>query len=180
MRRLRGKLGLPLHDGCASVFAPEELAPATAPSLDWEELIPGALALYRRLEESADLPAHKATTFGARRPARERELLRTSELLLFALLERGDGGGPTPPLELRQAYHRLRVQEETVVALETAQANDRARIRELEAALREERARSAAAEARSVEVARVLAKIEKSRSFAPVRAWWWLRRQLGR
>ncbi len=207
VRCLGAKLGLPLHDGrAASIFVPEELMPSPPPNSTWEELIPEALALYRRLEESADLPARGAAP-PTLQSARERELLSTSEVLLYALLERRGRGGPTP-LELRQAYFRVRLHEEAVRAreeaiqvqqaeavraheeavraaeeairaLEAATANDRARIRNLEAALRHEQVRAAEAEARGARVSRVLAEIEGSLSFAPVRTWWRLRRRLG-
>jgi len=173
VRRLGDELGLPLREGSngrdgspgcdGSVFAPDELMPPTPPSPAWEARIPGALALYRRLEESADLPAREAPAPAAPRPARERELLRASETLFYALLETRGPGGPAPPTELRRAYHDLREQEE----------KDRARIRELEAALAREQQGRAMAE-------RVLAEIEGARSFAPVRGWWRLRRRLGK
>jgi hypothetical protein len=189
LRRLRTKLGVPLNDDHAgSVFIPEELTPPTPPNPVWGERIPGALALYHELEASADLPARNVPSLASPLPPRERELLRASETLLHVLLERNGAGGSTPPLELRQAYYDWREREE-----------DHARIRELEAALshvqaelqeerqrleeerqrlEEERARSVRAEEDGGIVIRVLREIESSRSFAPVRAWWRLRRRL--
>jgi O-antigen biosynthesis protein len=199
LHRLRDKLGLPLHDGYAtSVFVPGELTPPVPLNPAWEELIPGPLALYRRLEESADLPAVKATAPGSAQPTRERELLRASETLLYALLEQRAPGGPAPPREQREVYYRLREQEEKnrarIPELEAALSHERRVRSELQAELEEERRRSAAlaaalhveqqrsaaAVAHHAEAIRVLASIEGSHSFAPVRAWWWLRRRLGR
>lgn len=86
LRRLRDELAVPLHAASGdALFVPEELAPLTPESLEWERVIPGALALYRQLEESADLPAREAGT--QRQPARERDMLQTSESLLCTLLE---------------------------------------------------------------------------------------------
>lgn len=135
--RLRAELGVPLRDACGdSLFVSEELAPVTPAQPEWETLIPEALALYRRLEESADLPARKECH---PRPVRERDLLQTSESLLRALLE-------------------------TRRQLEVELEKERLRRAELEEVLRVER--------------QVLAEIHRSRSFAPVRAWWWLRLRL--
>jgi hypothetical protein len=149
VRCLRVQLEVPLHDACAaSLFVPEELAPLTpAEPSEWEKLIPSALALYRQLEESADLPARERN--GKERPDRERDLLQTSESLLRALLERS----------LRNDALSVRLQ-----VLEAELEKERLRTAELRASLLSER--------------QVLADIHSSRSFAPVRAWWWLRRRL--
>jgi len=160
-RRLRDKLGLPLSlDGTASHFVPEELT-ALSPHPFWEALIPGALALYGRLEESADLPSGEAIESSAG----ESEQLRTSERLLFALLEKCGLSD-----EIRDENREL----------EAALSRERERSRELEAMLQAEKARTADAEARVTATVQMLAKIEGSRSFAPVRAWWRLRRWMGR
>jgi hypothetical protein len=148
LRRLAAKLDLPLHGGdFRALYEPEELAPSCQPPRPaWEELIPEALALYGRLEESADL----ASTGEPTAAGRQRWLLQGSELLLYALLEARQGGGPPPDLEVRREFVRLRLQEEELR-------------QRLEAAGEE---------------ARVLREIEGSRSFAVIRAWWRLRRRL--
>jgi hypothetical protein len=148
LRRLAVRLDLPLRGGdFSALYAPEELAPSCQPPRPaWEELIPEALALYGRLEEAADLPSAGELTASGR----QRWLLQGSELLLYALLEARQGGGPPPDLEVRREFVRLRLQEEELR-------------QRLEAA---------------VEEARVLREIERSRSFAVIRAWWWLRRRL--
>jgi hypothetical protein len=159
IRRLSCKLGLPLSAACpVPDFVPEELTALTPPHQAWEALIPSALALYRQLEESADLPSREATELMASQSDRERELLRASERLLFALLEKYGGLG-------------ARIQE-----LEAGLSQERQRKAELEVALQDERARTADAEARVAAAIQTLAEIEQSRSFAPVRAWWRLRR----
>jgi sulfotransferase family protein len=148
LRRLAAKLDLPLRGGdFRALYEPEELAPSCQPPRPaWEELIPEALALYGRLEESADLPSTGEPTAAGR----QRWLLQGSELLLYALLEARQGGGPPPDLEVRREFVRLRLQEEELR-------------QRLEAAGEE---------------ARVLREIEGSRSFAVIRAWWRLRRRL--
>lgn len=152
VRRLRVQLGLLLRDAsAASLYAPEELASLALASPAWEKLIPGALELYRQLEESADLPARSTDPFSARRPAREQELLEASESLFRTLLENSPNGGSLLPSELR-----LRIVEEEL-------EEERLRSAKLAADLRHERL--------------VLAEIQGSRSFAPVRAWWRLRRR---
>lgn len=150
LRRLKARLDLPLlrDDGdFSALYAAEELAPSCQPPRPaWNELITEELALYDRLEASADLPS-------AGEPApvgRQRWLLQGSELLLYALLEAHQGAGPPPDLELRREFVRLRLQEEALR-------------QKLEAAAQE---------------SQVLRAIERSRSFALVRAWWWLRRRL--
>jgi hypothetical protein len=147
LRRLHLKLALPLSNGrVASNFVPEELAALNPPHHAWDSLIPCALALFRELDECADLPSRRATKLTAALPDRERDLLGASEMLLFTLLEKC--GGPS------------------------------ARLLELEAALQVERARTLDTEARGARAVQVLAEIERSRSFAPVRAWWQLLRWL--
>jgi hypothetical protein len=85
VQRVADRLGLPLHGGdFGALYDPEELAPSCQPPRPaWEALIPEASALYRRLEEIADLPS-------AEEPAaesRQRSLLQGSEVLLHKLLE---------------------------------------------------------------------------------------------
>ncbi|HEV2855790.1 MAG TPA: sulfotransferase [Thermoanaerobaculia bacterium] len=150
-QRLSAKLDLPLRNlrdsDFRDLYEPEELAPSCQPPRPaWEELIPEALEIYGRLEESADLPS-----FGE--PAatgRQRWLLQGSEFLLYSLLEARQGAVPPPDLEVRREFVRLRLQEEALR-------------KKLEAAEEE---------------TRLLREITGSRSFAVVRAWWWLRRRL--
>lgn len=197
VRRVREELGVPLDDGpLPALFAPQELTPQAPPNPSWESLIPGALELYGQLDRRANLPAQKET--GPERKtapaARELALLRASETLLYALLERSDRErSPTPSIEQRKAYHRIRMEDEAAVALEftletgppevrdltAALLRERERIKELIEDLIDERGRCAAAEDRAVTLARTLTGIEKSWSFAPTRAWWWLRGRLG-
>lgn len=154
-QRLSARLGLPLRAGdFRALYEAEEMAPSCQPPRPaWEELIPEELALYGRLEEAADLPS-------AGEPAaqgRQRWLVQGSEILLYALLESSQGAGPPPDLEVRREFVRLRLQEEALR-------------QRLEAA-----AQAVEAAAKAVEVLR---SIESSRSFALIRAWWWLRRRL--
>jgi hypothetical protein len=159
LQRLATKLDLPLHGGdFHALYEPEELAPSCQPSRStWEEMIPEALALYDRLEEIADLPSAGEPTVSRR----QRSLLQGSEILLYKLLEANQGGG----LETKHELVRLRDQQKGLH-------------QELEAAEREMEvvAKEREAAAREVEVLR---EIERSRSFALVRAWWRLARRLG-
>ncbi|HEV7667401.1 MAG TPA: sulfotransferase [Thermoanaerobaculia bacterium] len=227
VRRLRQELGLPLADISPRIYVPKELTPHLPANPAWENLIPEALELYRRLDRSANLPAAEAIAADEASaenspPARELALLRATETLLYALLERcGRGDSTTPSLELRQAYHRIRMEEEAAVALEftlesgppehrelaaallrererskeliadlldererskkliAGRVEERERTQELVAYLSKERERCAAAEARSAALGRTLTGIEQSWSFAPTRAWWWLRGRFG-
>lgn len=198
VRRVQEKLQIPLDErALAPIFAPRELTPQAPPNSAWETLIPEALDLYRRLDRSADLPAavETASSFTVQGGSRDLVLVRASETLLYALLERCDreGDGATPALEQRKAYHRIRMEDEAAVALEftlesglpearelaAALLREQERIEELIGQLIEERERCAAAEERAAELGRTLKGIEKSWSFAPIRAWWWLRSRLG-
>ena len=197
VRRLREELGVPFEDGpLPALFAPQELTPQAPPNPGWESLIPGALELYRELDRRANLPAPKETEPAQKRASASREvaLLRASETLLYALLETCDRAkAPTPSVEERKAYHRIRMEDESAVALEftletgppevrdltAALLRERERIKELISDLIEERGRCAAAEDRAVTLARTLTGIERSWSFAPTRAWWWLRGRFG-
>ncbi len=192
---LQTRLGLPLDEGSGrSLLATGELTPQTPANPAWEPLIPEALQLYRQLDQRADRPAEQpppGTT--APRAARDLALIRASETLLYALLEGCDRSTPAAPTEQRKAYHRIRMEEEAAVALEFTLATGPPEVRELaEALLRErarvqeligdliaERERCAAAEERSAALGRTLTGIEQSWSFAPTRAWWWLRSRFG-
>lgn len=86
VRRVGARLDLPFEIGdFQALYDPEELAPSCQPPRPaWEGMIPEALALYGRLEETADLPS-------AEEPAasgRQRELLQGNEVLLYTFLER--------------------------------------------------------------------------------------------
>jgi hypothetical protein len=204
IQRLREKLDLPLRNGGdASLFAPEELMPHRSGNLDWPKLIPEALDLYQRLERSADLPAQEEAAPEDRQPPRERDLHHTCERLLYALLENRTEGisrecleasltkelervsGLTSALarELRgrqQIEADLDEERRRAAALVAGLREEQKRSARAEADLREEQARSARAEADLATVTRVLAQIESSRTFAPVRAWWRLRQRLGK
>jgi Sulfotransferase family len=165
LQRLAAKLDLPLQGGdFHALYEPEELAPSCQPPRPaWEDLIPEALALYGRLEEIADLPSVEEPPASGR----QLSLLQGSETLLYELLEAG----------LRKEELRQRLQTEAENEL-------------LEAGLREEELRRRLqTEAESVQVLRerlqtesasveVLREIERSRTYAVVRAWWRLRRRL--
>ncbi len=198
VRALRDDLGVPLReDAVGAVYVPRELSVEVPPNPVWEGLIPEALALYRLLEERAARPA-LGNGPGELSPESSRELvlLRAAETLLFALLERCDRKPrtETPSIDQRKAYHRIRMEDEAAVALDfalesglpetsemaAALVRERERIEELIAGLIDERERCAAAEARAAELGRTIRGIEQSWSFAPTRAWWWLRGRLGR
>jgi hypothetical protein len=147
-QRLAAKLDLPLRGAdVRALYDPEELAPSCQPPRPpWEQLIPEALALYGRLEEVADLPSAGEPAAGGR----QRSLLQGSEILLYKLLEASEDD----VLDARRELVRARVQEEK---LRQQKVELRQRLDVVE------------------ESARVLREIEGSRSFALVRAWWWLR-----
>jgi hypothetical protein len=171
VRRLGAKLDLPLHAGDFSALLDvEELAPSCQPPRPaWEELIPEALALYGRLEKAAYLPS-------AEEPAasgRQRELLQGSEVLLYKLLEASHGLE-----EMRSELERLRLEEEELRQRLEAEAQEAQGLRgRLEAEVQEAEGLRGRLEA-ATEGVQVLREIESSRSFALIRAWWWLRRRL--
>jgi hypothetical protein len=109
VRRVARKLDLPLAARAAeSPFASEELGRelATVGLLpDWEDLIPGALALYAQLEARADLPSpagaagEKAAVETDRGSAREREARQALESLFADLL----GARPERPVAVGRA-----------------------------------------------------------------------------
>lgn len=85
VRRVAERLDVPLRArDFSGLYDADELAPSCQPPRpNWDALIPEALALYRRLEEIADLSS-------AEEPAaegRQRELLQGSEVLLYKLLQ---------------------------------------------------------------------------------------------
>jgi hypothetical protein len=178
VRRIATRFDLPLHVAdFGDLYLQDELAAACQPPLSgWAELIPEALALYESLELVSDLPgAGEAAATG-----RRRRLLQASESLLQELLlARRDGAVPHE-VGLRREFVRLRVQEEALqerldAALEESEAS-RSHLAALTAESAALRSRLAAAE-RQVEV---LHAIESSRSFAPIRSWWRLRRRWSR
>jgi hypothetical protein len=98
---LAGRLGVDLRlEGLQDLFHPDELRLGLSLSeLDWRVVIPGALDLYGRLEDAADIPAGPPafaaeTQFskgsGRGSEVRERELTQVSEHLLYLLLKRED------------------------------------------------------------------------------------------
>ena len=97
LRQVASRFELPLRvDGVAGLFVPAELALSTTSREPlWEELIPESLALYRRLDEEADLPSGKGESgtataglgqSGQAGDERERDLWRAAEILLHDLL----------------------------------------------------------------------------------------------
>lgn len=151
LQRVGAKLNLPLHGGdFSALYDAEELAPSCQPPRpSWEELIPEALALYSRLEEIADLPSSEESATSGRQLG----MLQTSEILLYELLE-----------GLRERLgERLRLQEEMEQQLEAAAEKSEDLQQRLDVA---------------AERVELLREIEGSRSFALIRAWWWLRCRL--
>lgn len=164
VERLTVRLDLPLRGGdFHALYDPEELAPSGQPPRPaWEKLIPEALALYGRLEEIADLPS-------AEEPAasgRQRSLLQGSENLFYRLLE-----GSRDNFEMRRELALLRPE---LALLRPELERLRPELERLNLQEEELRQRLEAA----AQETRVLREIERSRSFALVRAWWWLRRRL--
>jgi hypothetical protein len=160
VRRLRARLALPLRDGdFQALYDPEELAPSCQPPRSaWEGLIPEALALYDRLEGIADLSSAEEPAAGGRQWV----LLQGSEILLRAFLER---------LHLQEDEQRQQLE---------AAAQEAQNLRwQLEAAAQEAQNLQWQLEA-AEEKGKVLKEIEGSRSFALLRAWWWLRRRYQR
>jgi hypothetical protein len=199
VRLLVARFDLPLRsEGLSALFEEEALAPRLG-LLDpvGERWFPDAIALYRRLQESADLPGppagemHEAAT--AEASAAQRELTLALESLLVPLLERRRWEAVEAEL-LRQrdalaARNDEERRERGALAQELAAEREAAvelrREHETAAAeLRRERdaaaGEAALASARCDEIATTLAAIEGARSFAPVRAWWRLRSWLDR
>lgn len=171
LQRLTTKLDLSLHGGdFRALYDPEELAPSCQPPRPtWGELIPEALALYGRLEEVADLSSAEEPVVDGR----QRGLLQGSEVLLYEHLKaQGDA------LEVKRELTRLGLQgEELQRRLESSTAEVQALQAELtRRSLQEEELRQRLEAAEEAE--EILREVESSRSFAVVRAWWWLRRKL--
>jgi hypothetical protein len=87
--RLAERLGVALNRaGVDTLYHPDELLRLHAEEIDWPSLLPEVFDLYRRLEETADLP--DADPDGLKRAdgrsPEERDLLDASEHLLAALL----------------------------------------------------------------------------------------------
>lgn len=122
VRRVGDKLGLPFAEGdFRALFDSEELAPSCRPlHPGWDELIPEALALFRRLEEAADLPSSEEIVDEAGK--RRRGLLKTSETLLHKLLE-SDLKFPRELARLRLRKEEL--QERLATAVQAAEEMSR-------------------------------------------------------
>lgn len=169
-RRLGERFALPLAPGDAgALYEPRELAPSCrAPRPDWEELIPQALALYREIEEKADLDSSGESAAPPETPEirRQRSILQGSEILLHSLLHATRGSGWSPDLAARREFVRLRVQEE-------ARLRGEAQVRR-EAAMREVPLPEIAPNAE----AKILQSLDRSRAFRLLNAWWRLRRRL--
>jgi hypothetical protein len=172
LQRLAARLDLPLRSGdVRALYEPDELAPSCQPPRPaWEELIPEALALYGRLEDVADLPS-------AEEPAasgRQLSLVQGSEILLYAFLE----AGQRSELAAEQERVRLRRQEEELrQRLDAAAAREQVLQQRLDTAVESEQVLQQRLGV-AAESEQVLQEIERSRSFAFIRAWWWLRRRL--
>lgn len=179
VRRVATELDLPLRElGTSSPFLPAELTTSledAGENLDGEELIPEALALYRRLEELADLASWQAGG-GASRAERaapetsHAEGGRAARMAVATLFQdlresrpAGDGGGSESTAgedsrPLRMALASLAESRRTAVQL-------RRRLAEAERLYRD------AADRRD-ELSATLTEIERSRSFALVARWW--------
>jgi glycosyltransferase involved in cell wall biosynthesis len=152
--RLAAMTGSPLRAGAAGVFrAPDLRLGLAAPEIDWDQVIPGAMALHRRLGEAADwrveggedAPCAAAATV---------PLEAAAEHLLAAALRREPSTEPIPP-HLRGWFAELKwllsEREEEVRQLE-------ARAAELDRGLRERDAESR--------------RIAATRGWRLLRGWW--------
>jgi len=103
--RLAAVAGSPLPSGDAGIFraADLHLGPA-APEIDWDGVIPGAMALLRRLGEAADWHGRGED---APRGATAIPLEAAAEHLLATALRREPATGPIPP-HLRGWYAELK------------------------------------------------------------------------
>ncbi len=152
--RLAAMTGSPVQAGAAGVFRAQDLrlGPA-APEIDWEQVIPGAMALHRRLGEAADWQVGDGED-APRAAAAAAPLEAAAEHLLAAALRREPSTEPIPP-HLRGWYAELKwhlsEREAEVRQLE-------ARAAELDRSLRE---RDAAAK-----------RLAATRGWRLLRGWW--------
>lgn len=182
--RLAAELGLPLRElGDFAGFSPEELTESFAgePGGEpWEELIPEALALYRRLEEHADLPGLPAAAGAAPEDGGdlEKERARTAGREIAALLEDLRQTRPGPgqrPASARPTLgwqrRLLRLQTELAKERQTS-AELRHRLDETDKAFRHALLNAAEAAAARDQLAARLGDIAGSRAFRLLDRWW--------
>ena len=152
--RLAAVTGSPLRAGAAGVFrAPDLHLGLAAPEIDWDEVIPGAMALHRRLGEAADWRAQDGED-APRAAAAAAPIEAAAEHLLAAALRREQSTEAIPP-HLRGWYAELKwllsEREAEVRQLE-------ARAAELDHSLRERDAASL--------------RIAATRGWRLLRGWW--------
>lgn len=172
VRRIAGKFDLPLAvRAAASPFAPEDLVRdiATAGLFPaWEGLVPGALALYSRLEARADVPSSMAAADagpGSQRAVESRQALESLFTdLLQAFLSRESeiaAGARLAPGPLRwTVIEQARLER---LAADLAESGQRRSALEREVAV---------VSARRDELAATLAAIESSRGYSLLSAAW--------
>ena len=171
--RLAEQLALPLRPlGGGELFSPEELTscrPEDLEGMDWEGLIPEALALYRRLEALADLPGERlAARAGVAPPCgtTTREPRRSVEALFHDLeaTRRGRTSAPPPGslLELRGRLEKV----------QTELAKHHQQKTELEAQLVATRQVLEETAEHRDELSATLVAIERSRGYRLLAGWW--------
>ena len=170
---LGDRLGLALV-AAGDLYAPADLRQGLwAPGIDWGAILPEAMALYGRLEGAADVPGGPPADPAERPqapPRRERDLLETNEHLLAAALI---GTPADAPVEVSRV-ERIDFSELRLLA-------DRQ-----EGRLAEVSRQVAAGQARLREIGEGWARVEATRSWRLLSAYWsaagraraW-RRQLG-
>lgn len=192
--RLGAALGLPLRElGEFSAFSPEELTESFAgvpDGRDWEQLIPEALALYRRLEEKADLPAiapagPQTLAGAAEAPGTELEAerARTAQREIAALYEDLRQTRLAPEAApLRSAadwQRRLQRLQEELAKERRGNAELRHRLSETDRAFEHALTHSREAAAGRDALAARLGELAGSRGFGLLSGWWrlaaWLR-----
>jgi len=148
--RLAAVTRSPLRAGAAGVFrAPDLRLGLAAPEIDWDKVIPGAMALHRRLGEAADWRGEDASRAAAAAP-----LEAAAEHLLATALRREPSTEPIPP-HLRGWYAELKwVASEREAEVRRLEA----RAAELDRNLRE---RDAASQ-----------RIAATRGWQLLRGWW--------
>lgn len=159
VKALEERLGVALNgSGLDALYHRDELVGLQTQEIDWASLLPEAFELYRRLEETADLPgADLDAERSEGRSPRERELLDANEHLLAALLRHsGTSTEAVPPTsDQRRDYTYLRM-------LTAQQDEENRRLQEDNRKLQE----------RIHEVEKERVEIESSISMRAVRLYW--------
>jgi hypothetical protein len=168
VQRVGEKLDLALNpEGVAALFFAGELSPeSAAESLEGSQLLAGALALYRELEQVADLPRSSAPLAAN---ASTGDGGRDADLFNFVL-----ASGRQQRALIAEQRQRLHEMNQELVRQRRRSVQVQADLAAGDAALAAAQAELDSAAARRDELATVLSHIESSRSFGLVRAWWWL------